>query len=64
MREGLRTMLWMAVGLTLAVRVEAQTEFERSFVDKTMRVDYFHTGGMGTEIVSLDRIVSAPTLQR
>jgi hypothetical protein len=58
MREGLRTMLWMAVGLTLAVRVEAQTEFERSFVDKTMRVDYFHTGGMGTEIVSLDRIVS------
>jgi hypothetical protein len=51
-------MLWMAVGLTLAVRVEAQTEFERSFVDKTMRVDYFHTGGMGTEIVSLDRIVS------
>ncbi len=58
MREGLRTMLWMAVGLTLAVRVEAQTEFERSFVEKTMRVDYFHTGGLGTEIVSLDRIVS------
>jgi len=58
MREGLKTMLWMAVGLTLAVRIEAQTEFERSFVDKTMRVDYFHTGGMGTEIVSLDRIVS------
>jgi hypothetical protein len=51
-------MLWMAVGLTLAVRVEAQTEFERSFVEKTMRVDYFHTGGLGTEIVSLDRIVS------
>jgi hypothetical protein len=58
MREGLRTLLWMAVGLTLAARVEAQAEFDRAFVDKTMRVDYFHTGGMGTEIVSLDRIVS------
>jgi hypothetical protein len=33
-------------------------EFDAFFVEKTMRVDYYHTGGMGSEIVSLDRVVS------
>ncbi|MCK5411192.1 MAG: IgA Peptidase M64 [Gemmatimonadota bacterium] len=28
------------------------------FTDRTMRVDYFHTGGMGEEIISLDRVVA------
>jgi IgA Peptidase M64/Peptidase M64 N-terminus len=32
--------------------------FDELFTDKTMRVDYFHTGGKGEEIVALDRIVS------
>lgn len=32
--------------------------FDAHFVDKTMRVDYFHSGGLGTEIFGLDRIVS------
>ena len=32
--------------------------FDVHFVDKTMRVDYFHSGGRGTEILGLDRIVS------
>jgi hypothetical protein len=32
--------------------------FASDFRDKTMRIDYFHTGGMGSEIVSVDRIVS------
>jgi hypothetical protein len=32
--------------------------FERYFTDKAMRVDYFHSGGMGQEIVALERIVS------
>jgi hypothetical protein len=31
--------------------------FDRFFENRTMRVDYFHTGGMGTEIISLDRVV-------
>src|SRR5574338_48751 len=31
--------------------------FDASFSTRTMRVDYFHTGGMGSEIVSLDRVV-------
>ena len=32
--------------------------FDRYFVDRTMRVDYFHSGGLGTEIVALDQVVS------
>ena len=36
----------------------ADESFEGHFVDRTMRVDYFHTGGMGEEIFSLDEIVS------
>lgn len=33
-------------------------DFDSHFRDKTMRVDLFHTGGMGEEIVALDAIVS------
>ncbi|HSL21739.1 MAG TPA: M64 family metallopeptidase [Vicinamibacterales bacterium] len=32
-------------------------DFASSFTTRTMRVDYFHTGGMGTEIFSLDRVL-------
>ena len=32
--------------------------FDAYFVDKTMRVDYFHSGGLGHEILSLDQVVS------
>ena len=32
--------------------------FAAYFLDKTMRVDYFHGGGLGTEIVALDQVVS------
>jgi hypothetical protein len=34
----------------------ALAAFEDHFVDKTMRIDYHHTGDANTEIVSLDRI--------
>jgi hypothetical protein len=33
------------------------TGYESSFTSRTMRVDYFHTGGLGSEIFSLDRVV-------
>ncbi|MGD2216865.1 MAG: IgA Peptidase M64, partial [Gemmatimonadales bacterium] len=33
-------------------------EFERYFTDKTMRVDYFHTGDATYEVLSLERVVS------
>ncbi len=32
--------------------------FDAYFIDKTMRVDYFHSGGRGTEIFGLDQVVS------
>src|SRR5438046_3332578 len=32
--------------------------FDDFFADKTMRVDYFHTGNKGEEIIALDRVVS------
>ena len=32
--------------------------FDAYFIDKTMRVDYFHSGGLGSEILSLDQVVS------
>ncbi|MGK2857648.1 MAG: IgA Peptidase M64 [Thermoanaerobaculia bacterium] len=33
-------------------------QFERYFDGRTMRVDYFHTGGKGLEIVALDQLVN------
>ncbi|HUP47254.1 MAG TPA: M64 family metallopeptidase [Thermoanaerobaculia bacterium] len=36
----------------------AAAPFDALFLDKTMRVDFFHTGGRGAEIVALDRIIS------
>jgi hypothetical protein len=42
-----------------ATQLEAQqVSFDDYFVSGTMRVDYYHTGGNGSEIVSLDRVVS------
>ena len=32
--------------------------FSEFFVDKTMRVDYFHSGGRGTETLAVDQVVS------
>lgn len=33
-------------------------DFSSVFTGETMRVDYFHTGGKGAEIISLDRVVN------
>lgn len=32
--------------------------FDSTFTAAAMRVDYFHTGGLGSEVVALDRVVS------
>jgi hypothetical protein len=58
MRRTLSAVLWLPLAIALTPAAYAQTDFDRFFTDKTMRVDYFHTGGMGVEIVSLDRVVS------
>ncbi len=36
--------------------VEATAEFDRHFVDKTMRVDYFHIGNAREEMITVDRV--------
>jgi hypothetical protein len=41
----------------MAAAMSAAT-FDETFLDKTMRVDYFHTGSQGREIVALDHVVS------
>ncbi|HEX9161590.1 MAG TPA: M64 family metallopeptidase [Thermoanaerobaculia bacterium] len=47
----------LAVVLLMAAPAMA-ARFDEVFLDKTMRVDYFHTGNRGEEIVALDRVVS------
>ena len=40
------------------VVVGQQLEFDTYFLDKTMRLDYVHSGGLGQEIFALDDVVS------
>ena len=52
-------VLCLAIFLATAVADgQAPSRFDTFFVDKTMRVDYFHSGGLGQEILALDRVVS------
>ena len=52
-------MRFRTLVLVLAIAAPAAAaRFEETFTDRTMRVDYFHTGSRGDEIVALDRIVS------
>jgi hypothetical protein len=48
----------MLAWLAAAPLSAQQVAFDDFFVDKTMRVDYYHTGDASGEIVSLDRVVS------
>ncbi|MDH3455584.1 MAG: IgA Peptidase M64 [Gemmatimonadota bacterium] len=54
----LATCAALIAAVAAPVHAQHAPRFDRFFVDKTMRVDYFHTGNASTEIVSLDRIVS------
>ena len=53
-----RVSLWILVTLFWLPAARANVAFENTFVDRTMRVDYYHTGGNGTEVLALDQIVS------
>jgi hypothetical protein len=44
--------------LLAAPLVAQEVDFRQRFEDRTMRLDYFHTGSAGVEVVSLDRVVS------
>lgn len=50
----------VAVAFLLAVAAPASQSptFDSAFTGGTMRVDYFHSGGLGQEVVALDRVVS------
>jgi hypothetical protein len=61
---GMRSTLFVAA-LMLALLAGAAVPstqpaaaFDALFTGATMRVDYFHSGGMGQEIVALERVVS------
>lgn len=41
---------------SLSVSARTEADFDATFTDATIRVDYYHTGGMGSEIVSLDAV--------
>ncbi len=45
-------------GAEARAQTNAEGRFDALFLDKTMRVDYFHSGGLGTETVGLDQVVS------
>ena len=53
-----RVIRWIPIVLLCAPMARADVAFDDFFVDRTMRVDYFHTGGGGNEILALDQIVS------
>lgn len=53
----MRRTIAATVVLVLAVLpVAANAAFDDYFVDKTMRIDYHHTGDAETEVVSIDRV--------
>ena len=51
-------IITMMVIATLSVR--AQVKFEDYFVEKTMRVDFYHAGDSETEFFYLDEIIEEP----
>lgn len=57
--KALTTVALLVVGVAVAaVRSQTSAPYDRLFAANTMRVDYFHSGGPGGEVVALDRVVS------
>lgn len=48
--------LSVLLALVLAATFIAGAQYSRFFADKTMRVDYYHTGTKGQETISLDQV--------
>lgn len=53
----MRLFLCSALVISLALQANASSQFNRFFSEKTMRVDYFHTGTKGSETFSLDEVL-------
>ena len=52
----------MILFLFLSTSILSQTtiQFDKFFIDKTMRMDYYHTGIKGHETISLDAVYEEP----
>lgn len=50
--------LGACVVLGTAVTAAPQSRFDATFADKTMRIDYYHTGSAGKEVLAVERVVS------
>ena len=57
MRKNRNIFLFVLLLLPLAASAHDAVPFDAFFEGRTMRLDFFHTGGLGQEIVSLDRVV-------
>jgi len=55
--RGMRKLVFVTALLLLATSAFA-APFDEMFLDRTMRVNYFHTGNHGEEIIALDSVVS------
>ena len=55
---GLPAALVVTLALGSQTAGQAPPDFDTFFRDKTMRVDYTHSGGLGQEIIGLDQVVS------
>ena len=57
--------LFVILGLILFAQLYslyAGISFDEFFVDKTMRVDFYHTGTKGFEVISLDKVYEEPAV--
>ena len=55
----MRLLLLLMCGVVLSGSAwagPAEVDFDQYFVDKTMRIDYLHTGNAEVEVVALDRV--------
>jgi hypothetical protein len=49
-------LLIITVGINPVLSAQNIDTFNKYFIDKTMRIDYFHTGDAETEIVAVDQV--------
>lgn len=55
-RLGVSLILTCLMAVTACSQTEFQEGFDRYFVDRTMRIDYFHIGDAQEELVTLDQV--------
>ena len=52
----MRLLIATTALLILAATTQTHAAFDDHFTDKTLRIDYHHTGDATTEVVSIDRV--------